>query len=170
MSNRRGASLIELLVVITTSMIVVGLAVAMVRSLLVANRTAEAHLVRSDTVRRLCDSFRSYVRAASAAECVQEDDAMRLELSLADGRQVVFRAAEQAVVRTESDATADRRREKYSLANGCIARFETHAENDATTVTLVIVQTPSRANEGPSREFRAEATLDRDRRFVTKGK
>jgi len=170
MTNRRGASLIELMVVITTSMIIIGLAIGMVHTLVGANRTAERHLVRSESVGRLCESFRRHVREAAAAECIEEDGAIRLELSFDDGRQVVFRSAEQAVFRTEREEGVDRRRDKYTLAKDSFARFEIQSEKDSTTVTLVIAHAPTRPDEGPACEFRADATLDRDLRFASKGK
>ena len=170
MTNRRGVSLIEMLVVITTGMIIVGLAVAMVRTLAAAHRTSEGHLVRTEAVGSLCESFRGHVRAAGTADCVEEDGAMRLELSCDDGRQVEFRSTERVVIRTERDQGVEPRREKYTLPTNCGTRFEIQSDNGTTNVTLVIVQAPSAADQGRSREFRAVATLNRDQRFVSKGK
>lgn len=170
MTNRRGVSLVELLVVISTGMIVVGLAVALVRTLVGAHRAAEAHLVRSDAGRRLCESFRSHVRAAGAAEYTEEDGVGRLELTFDDGHQVEFRSAEQVVTRTERDQGVERRREKYTLPANSAARFEVQSDNNTKTVKLAITQTPSRAADGALREFVAVATLNRDHRFVSKGK
>jgi hypothetical protein len=169
MSNRRGASLVELLVVITTGMIVVGLAVTMVRSLVDANRAAESHLVRNGAVRRLCESFRVHVRAARAAESAAEDQALRLKLSFEDGREVEFRSEEQVVVRTERDRGTDRRRESYTLPANSTARFEVQSDDGTTIVRLIINQAPNRPSEAASREFVALATLDHDHRFEAKG-
>ena len=170
MTGRRGVSLIEMLVVITTGTIIVGLVVGMLRTLMVAHRASERHLVRSEAVGRLCESFRSDVRSAASAECVEADGAIRLELTGDDGRQIVFRAADQAVIRTEQAQGAEVRREKFAMPTNSAIRFETQPDDETRTVKLVITRTPARALGGPAHEFHAVATLGRDRRFVSKGK
>jgi type II secretory pathway component PulJ len=170
MTSRRGVSLIEVLVVITTGTIIVGLVVGMLRSLVVAYRASEGHLVRSEAVGRLSESFRTDVRSAATVEFVEEDGATRLALTGDDGRRIEFRAAGQAVIRIEHAQGAASRREKFAMPTDSAIRFEIQPDDETTTVILVITRTQARSHGGPSHEFHAVATLGRDRRFVAKGK
>jgi len=165
-TRRSGITLIELLVVITTSMLIVGLAAGMVHVLLRAHRTTEDHLVRSVTVRRLCEAVRKEVWAANAANCAEVENASRLELKFDANRRVEFRASDQAVIRTDYQAGRALLREKYLLPGKSRARFEVVTGTNGSTVRLVIENRPDPLAETAWKKMHVEAAVGRDLRFV----
>ena len=169
MIQRRGLSLIEMLVVMTVSVAVVGLVAGMIRLLMKADRAAEDHLVRSGAVDQLSDSFRQHVRAAREAKTVQQDGADKLQLKLDEARTVEFLAREQVVIRSEREAGQIRRQDRYTVPVGSAVRFEVQSDEKSTTVSLVLARRLGQPDRGPPRELRVHAMLGRDLRFVAKG-
>ena len=166
---RRGLSLIEMLVVITASAMIIGLIVGMIQMLIRADRAARDHLVRSAAVNQLSRSLTQQVRAAVKADCVQRDETATLQLKLGDDADVEFQSRTDTVIRTDREAGHVRRQEKYALPARSEARFEIRSDDGSTTVCLVVTQRTSQPDQGPSREYRVEATLGRDHRFVPRG-
>lgn len=167
--NRRGLSLIEMLVVITASAIVIGMVAGMIQMLIRAERAAQDHLVRTATADQLARSFRQHVRAAVQADSEQRDGTATLQLKVGENAEVEFRSRKDAVIRIDREAGQVRRQEKYSLPARSVARFETHDDAGTTTVSLVVIHQPSATEQAPTRELRVEATLGRDHRFVPRG-
>jgi prepilin-type N-terminal cleavage/methylation domain-containing protein len=150
--DRRGFSLIEMMVVISAGAVLLGLCVVLIHTLLRLDRTSRARMSEGLAVGGLARDFRDDVRAARSARLLSDSArAGRLELFLPDGRTVSYRTRDGELVRLETLDGEPDRIERYHVS----ARPELKPLGNRTLVGLSL---------GP-RDLRIEAVLGLDRRF-----
>lgn len=118
-SNRRGYTLVELMIVITAVGMLAVMGAVLIGLLMSAtNRGTEAAVVQT-TFSRLGRQWRSDVHAAAAAdvESVDGRDGARVILQPVDGPAVTYTGLPGSVLRESGDG-ADRSRQEYLLPEG----------------------------------------------------
>lgn len=170
MRDRRGKSLIELMVVIATLNVMLLVCVTLMHKMLRSQAGGARSLAESVSLARLANDFRQDVHAAIRAEGAAADagEPAHCTLNLPDGHVVVYAGLPQALSRTESQDDKVQRRETYALADG-EPRFETSPESQLVTLvhrwdTRTAVE--KSGNQAALRELRIEAALGHDRRFA----
>ena len=167
---RRGISLVELLVVMTVSVIIVALIGGGMQVMLRAYRTAQEHLVDGQIVQRLAATLRRDVRSALNAEVAERRDFERLVLTDGFGMRVEYSAQTNIVTRQELIDGAPRQCDQFKLPMGSRIRFEIVGDHSARMVRCVIDKQPKSPKDGPRREQSWIARLGRDRRFVSEAR
>ncbi|MBI5760766.1 MAG: type II secretion system protein [Planctomycetales bacterium] len=171
---RRGFSLVELLTVMATMSVLLGLAVTTLTLLMRAGQSSTSAVTASLAVSRLAHDFRSDVRAASTADLQagNNDQPSRLRLSIAAGRVVIYERRKAAIVRHETSGEQSIRTEAYSVDVRDVS-FGVPGENAARLVTLSLSsglsdQAPTRGRfmSAAPRQFQFDAALGADHRFV----
>jgi hypothetical protein len=162
---RRGYALMELLIVITALMIMLGLGVGLIHALLKLDRAGRAHLTEVTTRGRLARRFREDVRAASRVEATRDQSgrAVTLHLEHPDGPPVAYRAEPRRVVREQpgEDKESQTRREVYRLRGPGSPRFDV---GDDGFIGLLLPDASSFAPADDRREFRIDARIGKDPR------
>ena len=153
-SVRRGASLIELVLIIGIVTVLLGICGAFFHLLLGLERSGRVALGDARSVARLARQFREDVRGSRVVKSVPTG----LDLSRLDGSSVAYRTEPNALVRTESADGKRLRREGYTLTMFGTPSFET----EANLVRLSIPRKPSPGNEGVRPGIRIEATPRKD--------
>jgi prepilin-type N-terminal cleavage/methylation domain-containing protein len=116
MNRRRGFTLVEMVVVIATSGVLLGVAVSLLCALQRGEAADRQQNRRSTAVGRLAEQFRADVHAAIGDRPATDQDAgAEWRFDLSDQRSVVYRAIPGRVVRTEMRAEKLERRESYVL-------------------------------------------------------
>jgi len=167
--NRRGYSLIEMLVVIAVSSVVIALAVALLQSLFTADRATRDHVAGQQSLRRLADDFRDDAHAAVKLAAVQAAaDAKATpawELEMDASRKVRYAASTGRVVREETAAGKMLRREVYRLPDGSSAAIRLESGPPALAVLRVTSGGPADRGSG-GLPLRIDAVLASDHRFA----
>src|SRR5262249_8841463 len=153
-SRRRGYVLVEMLLVMTALVIVLGLCVGLIHSLHRLSRIGADHLAEATARDRLARQFRQDVRAASQSSIAAADPkpAGAIELRGPGDRLVAYVPGDGRVVRTEREAERQIRREEYRFPSGAVARFRTHDEDGARFVTLSVRRDAAPEARGVVRE------------------
>jgi hypothetical protein len=165
MRQRRAITLIELLVVISASVIVLGMIAGLIGSLARAERSAEHHVVESERITQLCDSFRRAVWTATLAECVAGEQAV--ELSFENDRTIELRSIENQLIETERAGGQVIRQERYELSLYGDVRFTVRSENEHRWARMAIARQANQSSEH-LHAIQVDARVGRDRRFRTK--
>lgn len=161
--RRSGYALIELLLVISSLAVVMGLCMALLHALLKLDRSARSHLAEASSRDRLARQFRQDARASSRFEpksATAPQD--RIELLRPDGRVVLYRAREGHLVRTERSGDSNVRSESYNLPSRGIARFSVHVQDGSSFASLVLPRKKNPVGGERSHEIRIEAHLGKD--------
>jgi Tfp pilus assembly protein FimT len=178
MRARRGITLVETLVVISTASVVMTLATTTIIWLLRTEGSGADALIANTSLARLAADFRHDVRNATDAKLTSADDSniTSLVLALPDASSVRYEASSGKVSRKQKMKTA-LRVESYSVGSG-ENRFDIiHPENRSgsvhtpTFVRMVHARTLSPKTTGLDefgavREYRIDAQLARDHRFA----
>lgn len=159
MNRRRGASLVELLVVVSSTAAILSLSAELIYRGMRTQSESRRFFDGERAAWRLAKDFRNDAHAASEAtvapEAVGADGLIRLEQ--ADGRVVVYRRDGAKIVRMASSPGAAESREEYPLAAGTTAEVQF---DDATRLaTLSVVKEPADAAAAPPRSVR-EAPIE----------
>lgn len=151
---RRAVSLIELVVAMTGSAVVFGLAVGAVQQSMKLSSHAKAQLEHQQTLARLCQQFRSDIRNASSVTLTS--DPLQLKLVDMAARKVTYNVEVSTVLR-ESDRSNQQgsAREQFRLAAGTQIRL---AAMDAEHFQLAVVRSNP---EGERLEREVVATMHR---------
>lgn len=161
--NRRGSSILEMLIVVTILTALLAVAATLLASLLThtgRQRTAY-HGVQAAT--RLCESLRRDVRASASVEI--SDDAARLRLALPDATAVEYQVVEQGVERWERQGDRVRQTELFRLADFESLRFERAAGAEGPVICRW-----TRRWHGPRPVEEEEAALRGHRIVATPGR
>lgn len=174
--ERRGVSLVELLIVISVSSVIIGVCVTTIHVLLRSERDQARAMRTAVTLSRLTEVLRQDVHATSNAAIVaDEGKPAHLTLGDADGRQIVYTADEHLLQRAETTNGEETHRDTYHFPTGTTSRFE---RDEATgLVRLVIDVAPPHPDRMPQartktagpRTLWIEAVSNRDRRFAGRG-
>ena len=135
-SPRRGASLVEMILIIGSMTIIFAVCGVFLHLLLRVDRSGRAALTEAVTVSRLGRQFRDDVRAASAAKPVEGKAGSPggLGLTLPGGRAVAYTNVPGFLERVESAGDKFTRREGYRLDPTAAATFA--VEGDLAVLTV----------------------------------
>lgn len=168
--SRRGASLVELMIVMSLSSVVLIIGGQVIQTLLRSERNGATSLVESRSRSRLNRDFRRDVRAAQALSPIVVDDGDRTvcELQLEHNRRVIYRRTDQATLaRIEMLDGTVQSRDDYAVAPG-----ETTVVSSSETPLLVlthrwfpVTNSGAVAASGAEHEIRIVAALGRDERL-----
>lgn len=158
--RRRGASLIELMLVIGGVTIVLGLCAGLLHALLRLDRSGRSAIHDTATVARLARRFRQDARAADAAKPREGKEVpAALEFTTADGPNVTYRVEGKRLLREEAAGKTVQRRESYAVDRLGPVAFGV----DAARVRLVLSRRPTRPDAPGRPAVRVEATLGKDK-------
>ena len=183
--QRRGHSLIELLVVISVGSALLAVSVGLLHTLLQMQQGGRKHLQQRRTLERLADQFREDVHAATQVRATAagpgQAEGPGWELPRDPEHTVEYRLQEDNLVRTERQKDKVLRRESFALPQGATVSMETPkmgiAETAPGLVTLRIVpllpserqpagQPRAPGAASPGRTIRVDAALATDHRFL----
>jgi hypothetical protein len=162
--SRRGASLIELVLIIGSVTIILGICGMFLHLLLRLDRSGRGELSEAHSVARLCRQFREDVRAARTAHVVTagRGGTTGLDLSRVGKSTVNYRTDSDFVVRVESAGSRVLRREGYKLGKLGPPVFEA----GSSLVSLILPRRPGLMAEGVRPGVRVEATVGKDYRIA----
>jgi hypothetical protein len=166
--------LVEMIAVISISVVLLGLSVVLLQSLLKLESRRRDDLLTTTTLNRLARDLRADVRAGRSARVevlpvlfAGGGGAGRLEVDRGDGRLVSYKAEPEGIVREEPR----RGRELYRLPRGWEMRWE--IGEGLSPVISAEIRRPAvaagRAREGTAAPTRIEAILGRDHRYTAGG-
>jgi hypothetical protein len=150
--------MIEVILVISSVSMVLGLCAGLLHVLLRLDRAGRAAAVEAATVGRLSRQFRRDVHAAVAARAEAEGGVAALNLDLPEGRSVVYRSRTHALERTERRGEAVDRRETYQIPTCRDPRFDVREEDGRTWVGVRLM----RGDEGRPGALRPDLAIVAD--------
>jgi len=183
MKQRRGISLVEVMITLTIGSVVMGVAAMTLGTLFRNERVARDQLSQGVQLARLAEQFRRDVHAATAvaAEGDDENATSQWKLDLPSGGTVTYRAVyretDGELLRTEttSEQGAVARRDAFALPANTTAAIEVlehdvQEDRAATLVRLVIspadVDPNIAGRSSPKRPIDIDAVLAKDHRFA----
>jgi prepilin-type N-terminal cleavage/methylation domain-containing protein len=166
MHNRRGVSLIEVMVAISVGGVMLSIGVMTLRVLLRTERTGARHLLQSTTRARVSELFRRDLHEAVAAQpfAPAGDEPSRFELTFPDGRQTVYQFADGHLQRLESEAGKLAHRDDFLLPDAELA-FELQPGPPRLASLLIREERGTKTESAASRVFRIDAVLARNHRY-----
>jgi hypothetical protein len=176
MNTRRGASLIELLVILSASTVVLTLTGVLLHRAMRIQTLSRAHVDAERTTLRLSEQFRSDVHQARALSSQPGNDGeVFLRLELADGRVAEYSRTNGAVLRSESGGDRPTWREEYAIPGAGALRIEQESAPQRLVMTIILkpAERPVPNGQAPAgtrfvpMSLCAEAVVGRDLRFAT---
>jgi hypothetical protein len=176
MNPRRGASLIELLLIMSACTVVLTLTGVLLHRAMRIHMQSRAHVNAERTVLRLSEQFRRDVHQARAVtDGSGKDDKVFLQLDLMDGRVAEYSRATGAVLRNESGGNLPTRREEFAFPGADALTIEHKSAPQRLVVTIILKPTERLPADGKAlaganfvpMSFCAEAVVGRDLRFGT---
>lgn len=163
-SRRRGASLIEIVMIVGTMSVILGLCGTLLHLLMRLDHAGRGAMADAGTVGRLARQLRLDVRAADSAKVAASGKAEAGGLDLTgSGRPAVsYRFEPGRVARVETEGQTVRRRESYVLAQLGTAAFHV----DGGRVSLDLPRPDDAAGPASRPGYRVEARLGKDRRLA----
>ena len=162
----RGFTLIEMVAVMTTATVLMGVAVVLLASLMGAEWGGRERFVRNNSLNALAEQFRRDVHAAvdSPAASVDQRDVWDIPLAT-DGfsHYVRYRADSDSITRAEHTSDGAARRETYLLPDDCDVSIATEETGERRLVRLAI--SARKESQADGRQIVIEALLGLDRRF-----
>lgn len=166
--NRRGKSLIELMVVISVMSFALAAVGQMTVAMMRADTSQSAAMRRQNAATRLAARFRDDAHAAVRAEVKVVDGVPGVALILTADRRVVYSAnGEGRVSRTIWENGAVEASEAWP-SDGCVPRFSL-SDDKATAILVLEPGTPTGKSSGASSQgpgLRVVATVGLDRRMA----
>ena len=138
--RRRGVMLIEVVIVATCSTVLLGIACALLYSVLKIDHGAREQVRTTAVVGRLAEQFRRDVHHAVRA-VPDEAKSQTIELRLAGGAAVAYRIEPGQIVRREEGRGAAVREECFALPQESTAAFELRNQAAASIASLQIHST-----------------------------
>lgn len=157
---RRGISLIEMMVVISSLAILLGLSAVMIQLLLRLGSDAQARRSAAASLGRLAEQFRADVHASEAAE-IRPAAGLRLKLD----RDVVvdYELRTGRIARVESTGGQAVRHESYVLGRHDNAVFERREDGPRRFLALVIAREGGPGVADPPHPLEILALVGKDR-------
>ncbi|NUQ66622.1 MAG: hypothetical protein HUU20_29520 [Pirellulales bacterium] len=169
-ASRRAVTLVELLAVMAVGSAVVGVAVAMLHTVLRAEAVARQRLQTRAAVSHLARQFRSDAHAASRLTAVGQDQPVggpQWQFQLGPDRRVRYALEIDRLLREESIAGQIRKREAFMLPEETDLAIEPPSDGQAIAA-LRLFPRPHARDGG--RAIRIEAWLGMNHRFSTPNK
>jgi hypothetical protein len=170
---RRGITIIEVLIVVTTVTLMLGLCAVSIQLLMKLNGDGVSRYGAAVALERLAQQMRDDAHSSESGQLGVDQKAEgkpeSLRLTLRPDRSVAYRSLDGAVVRTESAASKVVRRESYALPLGAAARFLLREEGPSRLVVLVVTRGPGKSQTEPPRALELVAEIGKDR-LRTSGK
>lgn len=173
MNNRRGFTLIELIVVLSGTAIMMLIGVGTLHTLLRSERGTTGNLVYSQAAARLSTQLREDIHEATAAE--PSEQGTQLQLLCPDNRRIVFTQNSGEIFRLEATGNTTQRRETYQKRVGVSANFSTLDDGGNRIIRMEFVRelpigqtstmAASQAVRPKSPPWSVEAVLAKDHRF-----
>jgi hypothetical protein len=165
---RRGITIIEVLIVVTSVTMLISLCAVSIQLLMRLNGDGLARYSAAVALDRLSRQIRDDAHSSESGQLGgdQKTDGKpaSLRLNLTPDRWVVYQSEEGAVVRTESAAAAKVvRRESFSLPTGGAARFLMREEGPSRLVTVVVTRGSGKSQTEPPRPLEVVAQIGKDR-------
>jgi type II secretory pathway pseudopilin PulG len=164
--HRRGWTLLELMVVITTVSALLGFTAALVASMMRFGKTERAAVVSAASLERLGRDLRFDARSTTGPGELSET---RLVLKMAEGRSIEYLVRPADVLRTILRAGKTEAFDTYKLPSGTIARFEAGRDGTNPTIALCLrtdpAANPNKSVEPAYRDYRIEAVPGREARL-----
>ena len=154
MKSRRGASLVELLMVMSAGTVVLTMSAGLIHRAMHAQSRARAFADVELTSVRLANAFRRDAHEATGAELAEADAGERvfLRLTLPDNQTIEYGRREANVLRVLFEGSRSVAREEFAFPAGielAIRREETR---------LIVLTIQSRPGEMPAEDGRLEAS------------
>ncbi len=179
-SARRGYALIELLVVITSVTVILGLCAVTIQALMRVNSEAQVRLSASATFARLASQFRADVHASdgmqltpgSPAGSKPVDAKVPAGLRLTRGPNIViqYEARNGRVARDESIAGKRSRHESYLVGKGNVVVFERREEGSRPFVVMAMSRETGKEPLEPPQPLEVLALQGKDRSTTARPK
>jgi len=174
MNRRRGYSLIEILVVITVGSVMLGVAVAMLHTLMQVQEDSREWLRYHTTLGRLGRQFRCDVHAAVGFQPPEAkpggDPPTPWQLDFKPDRVVRYRVDQRGLIRTEQTGGNLLRREAFWLPDDRAVSIRLQAETRPPIVSLSITSGAGGPGGRRWKPVRIDAVLGRDHRFTKPSK
>jgi hypothetical protein len=164
---RRGITIIEVLIVVTTATMLISLCAVSIQLLMRLNGDGLARYGAAVALERLSRQIRDDAHSSESGRLGGDQKAdgkpASLRLNLTPDRWVAYQSEEGAVVRTESAAGKVVRRESYSLPAGGAAQFFLREEGPSRLVTVVVTRGSGKSQTEPPRPLEVVAQIGKDR-------
>ena len=155
-ATRRGFTLMEMVLVIGSVTVVLGICGSLLHMLLRLDRSGRESLGDTVTLTRLARQFRQDVRAARGVDLGKDQ---QLELTRGDGPPIIYHLDKDRLLREERNGDDVRRREAYSLTRLGPLRFE----SDGSWIRLILSRRPEHPTAMVRPAVVVEARLDKER-------
>jgi hypothetical protein len=154
MKSRRGASLVELLMVMSAATVVLTMSASLIHRIMHAQSKARAFADVERTSLRLANAFRRDVNEATAANLTEADLGERifLRLALPENQTIEYGRREANIVRVLTDGSPSVAREEFVFPAGI--ELEIRREGSR----LIVLSVHSRPGEMPAEDGRLEAS------------
>ncbi len=164
-ARRRGFTLIEMVAVITILGTLLGLCAGTIHLLMRLDRSGRAASEEAADLARLARDFLGDAHAAPPTDPAGRSPD-RMTLDLGDGRTVEYQVRPGDLLRTAREGDKVRRREVYRRPSRTSARLDVTPDGPRSIAALIL----DRPADGPDgslyRDYRIEAELGKDRRFI----
>jgi hypothetical protein len=164
---RRGITIIEVLIVVTSVTIMLGLCAVSIQLLMRLNGDGVSRYGAAVAIERLARQIRDDAHSSESGQLDVDPKAEGkpaiLSLTLMPAHSVAYQSQFSAVVRIETAAGKVVRRESYALPAGGAARFSLREEGPSKLVALVVTRSPGKSQTDPPRPLEVVAQIGKDR-------
>lgn len=171
-TDRRGVSLIELVITMSVAGVILLMGIGTLRLMLTTENNLHHSLKRRQTVAQLSDAFRRDVHAARDViwnEPENDEDSGSLIVELAADHQVKYTTDKHTLLRTETQNQQTLQTARFRFSAGTEIAFDPRDENGIAVVIRNHNTTPNSPrttdSRAPQRELRIQAVAGRDHRF-----
>jgi Tfp pilus assembly protein FimT len=164
--RRTGYALIELLVVMSVTVVMLALAAGMIHLLLKLDRSGRTASEESADLARLARDFRADAHASSkTVQILATVDRMTLLTVDADGRTVEYLARPNDILRTVREGEKVRHYETYRRPARTSVRFSSDSAGPSSFINLTIDRLADGRDDSFYRDYRIVAELGKDHRL-----
>lgn len=157
---RRGISLIEVMVVVTSVAILLGLCAVTMQFLFRVESEAQARRGAAAALGRLAEQFREDAHASEDTE-LRPQSGLRLKV---DPRTAIdYEIGPGRVTRVEATGGQAARRESFALGRHVSAAFERREDGPRRFLALVVRREPTRSQPDPPHPLEILALVGKDR-------
>jgi prepilin-type N-terminal cleavage/methylation domain-containing protein len=163
--NRRGFTLVEMVVAIAVSSVLMGAATVMLVAMLKNEGSSRRHLEFCTILNRLDEQFRADVHAAVSSNPDKSGEVLELVSPGSGNTLVRYRCQPKEITREEIEGEKILRRESYVLPEEVKTSFDQKSEGTISTLTLLVELKPLPGTKIRYPVSNIEALLAKDHRF-----